>query len=81
MLLAVVAATQAEATETAARLGAQRHSLPLHAGVSPLVGARFTACLIVGFAAGSAEKAKKDKDWWDELAGRVNGPTYYLTEG
>lgn len=76
MLLAVVAATQAEATETAARLGAQRNSLPLHAGVAPLAGARFTACLIVG----DLVRAKKDADWWDELASRTNGPTFILTE-
>ena len=76
MLLAVVAATQAEATETAARLGAQRHSLPLHAGQSPLLGARFTACLLVG----DLVRAKKDTDWWNELGGRVNGPTFILTE-
>lgn len=76
MLLAVVAATQSEAVETAARLGAQRASMPLHAGVAPLMGAKFTACLIVG----DVVRAKKDSDWWDELERRNGGPTFILTE-
>jgi hypothetical protein len=72
--VAVVAAQHREALEVIARLGMVGKAEPLAYGISPLLGHRFTAVLVVD----QPNVLMKDREWWDELLGRIGGPVWFL---
>lgn len=77
MKVAVVGRTMEEAVMIAARLGMTRSAEPLAAGVSPLLGHRFTAVVI---RAVGREGVIKDAEWWETLFARTTGPVFTLDQ-
>lgn len=77
MKVAVVASQHREALEVIARLGMVGKAEPLAAEISPVLGHRFTAVLIV---AGGPGTRIKDREWWADLLGRNSGPIWTLDE-
>jgi hypothetical protein len=84
--VAVVASQHREALEVIARLGMVGKAEPLAAEISPVLGHRFTAVLIVAGGPSTVIEGRewwtgiKDKDWWTDLLGRNSGPIWTLDE-
>ena len=76
MKVAVVAAQHREALEVIARLGMVGKAEPLAAEITPLLGHRFTAVVVVAMP----QRGVKDREWWETLMDRNSGPVWTLDE-